>query len=214
MLSQRKGQIIGFVQVNKPVVFTDRGYECAAWWEERTSQLGVYPVYLRDLNPLYPQRQEYHAHAEIPARVTDDYFPALWGGVSVSNKPYVCRNQGAPRVIGVRQDLTAAIEQTGNSPGSDLDWYIMPEVWQEVVDHFTAHMTTYYRDLPEYWAKYQAGDDEYRSRLRMVAYHAEHISEYARNIERVARQIGYQQDKSNMWRRLHAENTTWITKVA
>ncbi len=72
------GTIIGAVRVNKPQKYTDKNYECAAWWETRLSETGIFAV---KLGQSYFSPWHLHAYADIDAKVIDDYFPALFGGV-------------------------------------------------------------------------------------------------------------------------------------
>ncbi len=207
MLLDRIKQKIGFVRLHNPLVVRDNGYECAAWWEERTSEIGVFTVTLYK----HHYSNTFHARASIPAKVTNDYFPALWGGVSISNKPYVPKHIGENRVVCHSYNLVDAILATGLSPSSDIDWYIDPDVWKDVVLHKKEVLELAYQDLiGKYWDQYKEGDDQYHSHLGMVGYMGQILKEASKDIENISRHIGYLVGASDMWRNLHAQNTSWI----
>ena len=87
------GQVIGWVKVNQTFIDHNANYECAAWWKDSEIQLGVYPMILEE-NHLYPR--DLRLHVKYDAVVVDDYFPALWGGVSVS------KSLISPSILGKR----------------------------------------------------------------------------------------------------------------
>jgi hypothetical protein len=205
MLKDYIGKPVGFVRINKPIVHTDSSYECAAWWEERTTTTGVFPLFLNVVN------NNYSVQAKIPATVSDDYFPSLWGGVAISDKPYVAKNIGnKSRDVRVSADIVAAIKDTGTIPGADKDWYVNPEIWELVIKDHEQQLFNAYNALPEWWAKYQAGDDQYHSRVGMIAHFGEMLVRYPREIQELYRHHGYLNEKSPMWQELHKKNTAWI----
>jgi hypothetical protein len=195
---------VGFVQVNKPIVYVNNNYECAAWWEERTSKTGVYPLFLKKRNGY---SADFIVVAEIPGTITDDYFPALWGGVPVSNKPYTPKYVGREsQPIPVSADLSKAIDDTGNSPGRDIDWYINPELWTIFLKNREEELNKVYADLPNWWKEYQSGDDQFHSRVGMVAHIAEYIVQYGREIQELYSKI----EHIKSWQHLYEKNTAWI----
>ncbi len=206
-------QEIGFVRINKPIIYTDQNYECAAWWEERTSETGVFPLLLRPANDLYPERLELDVSASVPAVVSNDYFPALWGGVPVSSSPYKPKNIGRKSSIIVKRALVQAIIDTGNSQ-SDTDWYVNPDLWPLVIKDQEKELVKVYNDLPKWWDEYKSGDDEYHSRVGMVGYFGNMLRSLSKDIKDLYRVLGYLQEKSPMWRRLHIKNTAWIPENA
>lgn len=209
MLENYIGKPVGFVRINEPIVFTYSGYECAAWWEQRTSTTGVFPLILRKKDKY---SNDFIVEAMIPAVVTDDFFPALWGGVSVSNKPYVSKSIGMKcSDISATIDLIEAIKHTGNIPGeSTRDWYINPEIWELVIKNREQEIVKAYTELPKWWAQYQAGEDKFHSRVGMVGHFGEMLVRYSKEIQELYRLSGYLNEKSDMWRNLHKKNTAWI----
>ncbi len=225
--------LIGAVKVNKPFIFHDASYECAAWWEDREAERGVHPVYLS---------REYHSpklltiKAHIKAKVVDDYFPALWGGVAVSNKPYEPKHVGQERTIYQGIEVVDAIERTGNSPGSDLDWFIHPSWWKVFLDEAEAELREDYRRLPEFWEQWNKldperfypkslgnfdkswqFDDEFRSRVGMIAHFGSLLEKWARRIEKINwhsqyHKVGGRYDTPYQ-RDLFAKNTEWSKAI-
>ena len=202
---------VGWVRINTPIVYTNKSYECAAWWQESTSDTGVFPLFLR-------QKDRYSVDfivvADIPATVTDDYFPALWGGVAISNEPYKPKYIGKESKVSVSSSLMDAIQNTGVIPGRDVDWYVNPEIWKQYIQNREEELRAAYADLPKWWAEYNAEEDEYHSRVGMVAHVAEHIVQYSREIQCLYRAVGYLEQATDMWRELHKKNTEWIKKSA
>ena len=200
--------IIGAVLVNKAFVEHYDRYECPAWWEDRQAIPGVYPVRLQksDYVPHY-----YQAVAEISARVVDDYFPALWGGVAVSSKPYQSKYIGQSRTILQGKKLVEAIKLTGNIPTDDVCWYIDCNWWQVAYEEAQKDLTEAYERLPEFWKAYQAGEDEFCSRVRMVAHFGKILHERGLEIEELTRCMKYWQD--SYFHRLYTENTAWAKVI-
>src|SRR5208283_3720811 len=210
--------IIGAVKVNKAFTHHNNSYECAAWWQDEEAQLGVYPIYLKR-EYLHPKH--IYAYAGLTGKVTDDYFPALWAGSAISNKPYASRNLGAETIIHQHMDLLKAIEVSGTIPGNALDWYIHPSWWPVVVEEALTELRTYYERLPEFWNKFEEldketfkpkmdgrwdFDSEYRSRLGMVGHMAGQVDKWARRAEQINVRQGY---NSPFWQELHYKNTVW-----
>lgn len=224
-----KRPIIGAVKVNKPFTYHDNHYECAAWWEDRTAVEGVYPVRL-GREHHYPKLL--NIRAEIGAKVTDDYFPALWGGVRISNEPYKPKHVGEARVIHQGIEVVDAIQRTGNSPGSDLDWFIHPSWWKVFTDEAEAELREDYRRLPEFWNEWNSldpqsfkekmdgrwnFDDEFRSRLGMIAHFGGLLEKWSRRIEKINwhsqyHKVGGRYDTSYQ-RKNFTENTEWASAI-
>jgi len=221
--------LIGAVQVNKPYIHHYAGYECAAWWEDREAEAGVHPVYL---SRSYHSPKHLTITAHIKAKVVNDYFPALWGGVRVSNEPYKPKHLGEERTIYHGIEVVDAIERTGNSPGSDLDWFIHPSWWQVFTDEALAELKEDYRRLPEFWEAWDkldpttfhprkgerwSFDDEYRSKVGMVAYFGGLMEKWARRIEKINWRAQYHKKESSYntayQRDNFAKNTEWTQTI-
>lgn len=78
-------------RLTTPFTHVERSYECAAWSETHTVQPGEYTAV------FHPAQGKWTV--SMPAKVTDDFFPALWGGVAVSSKPYQPKHIGEDRVV-------------------------------------------------------------------------------------------------------------------
>jgi hypothetical protein len=223
-----KGPCIGAVKVNKAFTYTDRSYECAAWWEEREALKGVHPVYIAR-SPYMPRTL--YVLADISAKVTNDFFPALWGGVAVSNKPYEPKHIGESRIVHSHISVEDAIRSTGNSPGSDLDWYIDPSWWPVFVEEALSELKDYYKRLPEFWDQWAklnketwkpesfqdsrwTFDDEYRSRLSMVAHFGMNLEQWARRIEKINWHTSHWFGRDSDYQRgLWTQNTEWSKTI-
>jgi hypothetical protein len=69
------------------IEYTDRNYECAAWWKKMRALPGVYNL------KVVGDRKYFTA--ELDAVVVEDYFGSLFGGVAISS--YDCKkNAGQP----------------------------------------------------------------------------------------------------------------------
>lgn len=224
-----KRPIIGAVKVNKPFKYTDRSYECAAWWEERTALEGVHPVYL---GRAYHSPKLLTITAHIKAKVTDDYFPGLWGGMPISREPYKPKHIGEERTIYQGIEVVDAIERTGNSPGSDLDWFIDPSWWKVFLNEAESELREDFRRLPEFWqawdqldpSKFHRNpkerwtfDDEYRSKVGMIAYFGSLLEKWARRIEKINWQAQYHTPGNSYdteyQRKNFAGNTEWTKAI-
>lgn len=226
--ARQKSPIIGAVKVNKTFKYTDRSYECAAWWEEREAQIGTYPVFMAR---AYNFPNHLYIIADIAAKVTDDYFPALWGGVSIGNEPYKPKHLGEARTIHKQIEVVEAIQNTGNSPGSDLDWFIHPSWWQVFSDEAKAQLENAYEGIDSFWEQwssldkkawkpeaYQSNlrwtfDMEYRSRVSMVAHFGGEIEKWARRLEKINWQESYHNQDSDYHRENFAKNTEWAKAI-
>lgn len=220
--------LIGAVQVNKPFIFHDASYECAAWWEDREAQWGAHPVYL---NRSYHHPKLLTITAHIKAKVVNDYFPGLWGGVRISNEPYVPKHIGEERTIYHGIEVVDAIERTGNSPGSDLDWFIHPSWWKVFTDEALAELKEDYRRLPEFWEAWDklnpqsfhsmvrgwGFDDEFRSKVGMIAHFGSLLEKWARRIEKINWRAQYHTPGSSYdteyQRNNFAQNTEWTKGI-
>lgn len=220
--------LIGAVKVNKTFKFTDRSYECAAWWEEREAQIGTYPVFMAR---QYHSPNHLYIVANIAAKVTDDYFPGLWGGVAISNEPYKPKHVGEARIIHKQVEVEEAIQDTGISPGNDLDWFIHPSWWEVFAQEAQQQLQEAYEGIDHFWEKwasldkkawkpepYQADlrwkfDDEYRSRVGMVAHFGGEIEKWARRLEKINWHASYHNRDSDYQRENFAKNTEWAKAI-
>jgi hypothetical protein len=224
-----KGPCIGAVQVNKTFTYTNRSYECAAWSEDREALKGVHPVYIAR---QYHVPRTLYVLADIAAKVTDDFFPALWCGVAVSNDPYKPKHIGEDRIIHSHISVEDAITSTGNSPGSDLDWFIHPSWWQVFTEESIKELKEAYRRLPEFWRYFDSlkeesfkpqmdgrwsFDDEYRSKVGMIAHFGSELEHWARRIEKINWQSQYHRKagkyNTDYQRENFAKNTEWTKAI-
>lgn len=221
--------IIGAVKVNKPFIYHDASYEVAAWWEDREAQRGVHPVYL---GRAYHSPKLLTITAHIKAKVVNDYFPGLWGGMPISREPYQPKHIGEERTIYHGLDIVEAIESTGNSPDSDMDIFIHPSWWQVFMDEALTELKEDYRRLPEFWeslvkldpATFKPSmngrwdyDSEYRSKIGMIAHFGGLLEKWSRRIEKLNWRAQYHKPGSSYdteyQRNLFTKNTEWSKAI-
>lgn len=228
-----KGPIIGAVYVHTPFRHHKADYECAAWWEDHEAITGAHPVYI---GRSYHSPELLTITAEIKAKVVNDYFPALWGGVAVSREPYKPKHIGEERIIRSSVDIVDAIQRTGNSPGSPgtnhLDWFIHPSWWKVFADEALQELQEDVRRFPEWWSAFanlkEEGfvsrfgkdhrfDDEYRSKVGMVAYYGSLFEKWGRRLEKINWHSQYHikdgRYDTAYQRDLYAKNTEWTKTV-
>ena len=76
---------IGTLILNNDKVFTDNGYECAAWFQNVAVKAGKYPVFV-DSKEIWDDGRVYgnaRVSAELPGVVGDNYFGSMLCGVPV-----------------------------------------------------------------------------------------------------------------------------------
>ena len=221
--------LVGAVQVNKSFIYHDASYECAAWWEDREAQTGVHPVYL---SRSYHHPKHLTLTAHIKAKVVDDYFPGLWGGVAISREPYKPKHIGEERTIYRSLDIVEAIESTGNSPGSDIDIFVDPSHWHIFAHEAEMELREAYSRFPEFWNKWNrlnaesfatSNDgrdkfhDEFRSRVGMIAHFGSLFEKWARRIEKINWRSQYHNEGSKYdtayQRDNFAKNTEWTKAI-
>lgn len=205
------GSTVGYMKVNEPWVHHNNSYECAAWWEDSTIEKGVYALTL-EKNSFAPH--DLYLLGKLDAVVTDDYFPALWGGVRISNKPYQHQNVGCKRTIRHHINLVEAIEKTGNSPGNSIDICVNPFIIEAVVNAARDSLNNYQDLLTKYWSEYHIhGDGKYRASLSMVAHCAGNMEALGRAIEVMLRHYNYFTEASNFMRDNYVKNTAWAVSA-
>jgi len=199
---------VGYVKINKSWIHHNASFECAAWWEDSSIQEGVYPLILKQSH-LAPY--DLYLSAALESIVVDDYFPALWGGVAISDKPYVAKNIGSKRTVHHRFDLVESIEKTGAIPGSKMDICVNPLIWSALISAARASLIEYQDTYNKYLADYQeVGDGSFDTNIGMIAYAAEHIAVLARSISKIKHQYAYLNEKNDYMRNLFANNISWV----
>jgi len=199
-------QVIGYVRVNKEYVHHNNSYECAAWWEDTKIQAGVYPLILAEYH-LAPKFL--YLKSKFSAVVVDDYFPALWGGVAVSNTPYKSNNIGCKREISHKFEIEDAIDKTGNSPGNDFDLFINPMMWQMFVRLAEDNLVKAQNSFNYFWNEYTNNpEDKYTSRVGMVAHCSNEMMNIARSIQKMKRCVTSLED--TYYNNLRNDNTSWV----
>lgn len=94
------------VSAENPLNHEER-YECAAWWTQMRSIPGEYEL------KIVKHYDHTFLTGTIKAEIVEDYFPALWCGVSVSKKPYDTKqNTGKPCQFIVRLPVDAFVKDS------------------------------------------------------------------------------------------------------
>lgn len=222
--------LVGAMQINAPYKDHYAGYECAAWWEERETEKGVHPIYLsRRYN--HPNHLTLTAH--IKAKVTDDYFPALWGGVAIGKEPTKAKHIGEERTLHRDFDPVEVIIGTGNSPGGSFDVFLHPSWWKVFADEAVAELRLAHERFPFFWDNWSkldkdissftqtssqkslawTADDEYRSKVGMIAHFGQEFEKWGRRIEKINWHSQYHKVNSryntDYNRELYVKNTEW-----
>ena len=76
---------IGCLSLSEDTVFTDNGYECAAWWRKIAVKAGEYPMYIESKDIWDDGRVSGTCRpcAELPGIIVSDYFQSMLFGVPV-----------------------------------------------------------------------------------------------------------------------------------
>ena len=201
------GTVVGYLQVNKTWTHHNNSFECAAWWEDSQIKSGIYPLVLTE-NRYAPY--ELYLSAKLDAEVVDDFFPALWAGSAIGNKPYQPKNIGEKRHIFHRVEIVNAIKSTGFSPGADMDYCIHPFMVDAFVSAARDTMRNYQIMMTEYWNTYQQqGDGKYAENLRMISHAAVNVAALAEAIEEMTQRKDDFTQSSEYMLKLYADNTAW-----
>jgi hypothetical protein len=224
--------IVGAVRINKTFVYHKQDYEVAAWWENQEAQLGVHPVYLYREH-LAPNALGLVAH--INAKVVNDYFPGLWGGVPISREPYQPKSVGQDRTIYHKLDIVKAIEATGNSPGEEKDIFIHPSWWPVFIEEAEAELRKDFATFPKFYNEWNelkretfeernigysiwTFENEYQSKVGMIAHFGGVFEKWARRAEKIAWQIDYHRPGSRHDtehnRHCFKNNTEWAKAIS
>lgn len=183
-------KVIGKILLTKPIEHTRRDYECAAWHQTHVTDTGVFDVKLT-LNYLYPD-QHPGAVAVIPATITDDFFPALFGGNMVAGT-------GKPKHVGQRTTHTIsvplyqAMQTCGNSP-HHLS-YSIPDadgLWDLIDKDMENRVIEAVERLPEFYKAWRAETAHtIHSKLSMVGYFGREMADWEDRLTEFRRHLGY-----------------------
>lgn len=191
--------IVGAMQLNKTYVFHKNDYETACWWENSEAQLGVYPIYL---SREYNHPKHLILFAEIKAKVVDDYFPGLWGGMPISREPYQPKSVGEERILKPKVDINLAIDGTGNSPGNEKDYFFHPSWLSVLQEEAEFEVRESYRMFPGFYEKWNSlnkedfisnpklspswtFNDEYRSNVGMIGHFGRTFEMWAKRLDKI-----------------------------
>lgn len=184
---------IGKVSINSPIKFRDQSYECAAWWEERLSTTGVFPLLLKKVNHY---TDDYVVYAEIPAVVTDEYFPALFHGVAVGTSPYKPSRIGQQtRPVKVQESLVKAILLSGRSTSPDIDWYIDRKHWHSCLTQRKSRLLAHKQYLDQVWTSDLASSDV----IRTIRYAANNVAIVSQELSELNDHIKFVSSREDLW---------------
>lgn len=205
------GKVVGWVKINKPWTHHISNYECAAWWKDVEIQQGIYPLILKKkhLNPY-----SLHLETKLTTAIVDDHFPSLWGGVSISNKPYVCTSVGKVEDIHWAFNLVEAISVTGNFDG-DKQFVVNPFIWGAIIRAAEQTMNGYYDYLVKNWeSRKVAGDCKYNSALNAVGHAGKNLDNLRHAIEAIRTRLRYMEEATDYSGKLYGTNTSWAFSSA
>ena len=89
-MSRERFTQIGWFNLKEDKVFTDNGYECAAWHQDVLVKAGKYPVEVYDLAWEKDGRISFRCHGVytmMHGTIVSDYFQSMYCGVPIG-KPY------------------------------------------------------------------------------------------------------------------------------
>lgn len=194
--------VVGAIRINTPQKQTQH-YETACWYEKRETLTGVYPI---KLVQDYHNKDRFYLSAEVPAVVTDDYFPSLFCGNVVSHKGP--KHIGESRMVTLTFGLKTSILNTGTDLEEQVNIAVFRETWAAIIGQYEACLLQDYSELPAWWAKYQGGEDQFNSRVGMVGFMASRIEGSAKAIQEVKRHAEYHARDS-----YYVKNTAWTKGV-
>ena len=207
-LAKYLGCQVGWCKVNKPWTYTQH-FETAAWYEEHTTKPGIYPVSLAK-GDYFP----HHVYllSQVEAEVTDDWFPALWGGNPIGTTTRG-KNNGQSRVVRHTLDLIKSIDSTGTIPGNDVDVYVDPGLLPLVMDAAKIDLDKAFARVvaakPEYD---RIGDTGVLGPLSTIMYGAREIAEIAEGLDKLRSRKEHTESnmRSEHMRKCIAENLSWV----
>jgi len=203
---------VGFVKINKTFIHHNNSYECAAWWQDSEIQKGIYPLTLR---AHYYAPRHIELKASLKSIVTDDFFPAFFGGTSIGSRPYVSNNIGSVRDITFTFDVIKSILNTGNISGDDMDFYINMEIIQPIIDDARASLLTLKESLDREMVNYNLnGDGHFNQNLGMISYYSKNIHQFATAIDRLSRKLIDHNNMTEYSKNLFETNTQWVKEAA
>lgn len=190
--------VCGQVHIKTPIDRTDRGYECAAWWQTTRTDTGVYDIGLMQGNGSSTDKS-YHLVASVPATVTDAYFGSLFGGVPIG-KYDKSRDVGKRVNEWISVSALHGIETYNWSFTEGTQWIFKPEFWPMISEYYTQLLhesmkgarISYnnHMGLPNNPGDYDGWG------FNMIGYFSERVSEAVRSLEKIERQTGYLKNPS------------------
>lgn len=140
---------VGWLKLAEDKVFTDAGYECAAWWQKVAVKAGKYPMFIES-NKIWSNCMvdgTARVMAELPGTVTSDYFGSMFCGVPVGTYDST-KNTGKESSYWWDMYVFSFAEWASTGKVSD-------GISIELVDGFrievgTRYSTVYEKDVPDY----------------------------------------------------------------
>jgi hypothetical protein len=184
------GEVVGQVKVyemsREEREHVNNGYECAAWWEKTRVEPGTYELRLAQ---SYHAKDHLFVTATVPAVVIDDYFPALWCGVSVSREAYRPKHLGERRELALNCPFAEACITSGNKSRS-IESLIDLHYFEVALEHYKTLLNEHYNRLPRCWEEYQTASDD-RWKVSSVYHTALWMSECAKSVDELLRALDW-----------------------
>ena len=206
------GRVVGKVRVFKPVPCEDRSFECAAWWEKREGQPGVYDVVIAQ--DLYDKNRIF-LQARIPSVIVEDFFGSRIGA---HYAPYDSKqNAGNPgRPVPVWIGIADGVERSeASGEGEDgLKWAIFPSEWQALRDICFVLFQQYVSyGLYAVNRLRNEADDEHLSRLSAVCHAGEKSHSHGEDAQRISRKIRFRAERQRYGGADYfAQNNPWVAE--
>lgn len=201
---------VGFIRINESFVHHNSNFECAAWWEDSRIETGVYPLILNERSQV---PNNLNLIAKLKAKVVDDYFPSLWGGLPIGSKPYQPTRLGQERIITYNYDIVEAINNTGYSPGSKIDFCVNPLLWKAFEVSARKSLECYKMSLDNWWNSYQEnGDGEYGENVSMIGHCTGNIKSLTVAIKTIGDKLRQVEGQSDYMKGLYVKNISWVTE--
>lgn len=119
---------IGWYNLKEDKEFCDRGYECAAWYENILVKAGKYPIVVYDFKTLENEcGTEIDGHCSnasinMDGTIVDDYFGTLFCGVPVGT--YDCKkNAGKESFYSFSRYLYSIAKEILNNPNTPYELF-------------------------------------------------------------------------------------------
>jgi hypothetical protein len=186
------GKVYGKAKVIVPQKFHDASYECAAWWQDRVSATGVFPVIL---SADFYNDLSYFFTIKLPATIEKENFQSLFCGNAIGGPYDMTKNAGKPcQEITVRKEISATINETSSfiDKGCEVKWAILPEFWETFATLYRLKLAMEIALIAWKVTNYAAEPtSEFNDTVTGLKFAGRDLSETAEFIENIERDIAF-----------------------